>query len=148
MYGGFLYRLNYEEYQKRQAEIDEKLIKLSEESENEDIVPLDEVYIVRFDTENNEEFAVQDSGYFVLLIGDYNFDIDYAEKVIYGLDESYARHIELKKKEPNTMTASEMDESFDLLEYFTPYEAEEVLEIAEEILDGEADYGEVIKRLF
>lgn len=148
MYGGFLYRLNYEEYQKRQAEIDEKLIKLSEESDNEDIVPLDEAYIIRFDTENNEEFAVQDSGYFVLLIGDYNFDVDYAEKVIYGLDESYARHIELKRKDLKTMTNAEKDESFDLLEYFTPYEAEEVLEIAEEILDGEAYYGEVIKRLF
>ncbi len=148
MYGGFLYRLNYEEYQRRQSEIDEKLIKLSEESDNEDIIPLDELYIIRFNTKDNDEFAIQDSGYFVLLIGDYNFDVDYAEKVIYGLDDSYARHIELKKKESNTMTTAEMDESFGLLEYFTPYEAEEVLEIAEEILDGEADYGEVIKQLF
>lgn len=146
MYGEFLFRLNYEEYQKRQTEIDEKLIKLSEEDENEEFVPLEEAYIIRFDTEDNEDFDVQDSGYFVLLIGDYDFDIDYAEEVIYSLDKSYARYLELKKIEDKD--AALAAESINLHDYFTPYQEGEASDIIEEILEGEAEYGEVIKQLF
>lgn len=147
MDGAFLYRLNYEAYKKQEAEMDAKIMKLSEEGEDEDIMPLDEAYIIKLDTED-EDFYIQDSGYFVLLIGDYDFDCDYADDIIYGLEESYARYVELKNKTKDEMTLELLEECVDLKEYFTPYQDEEVTEIMDEILSGEADYGEVIKQIF
>ena len=47
MYAGFLYRLNYEDYQKREQELDEKIKQLALESDDEDITPVDEAYIIR-----------------------------------------------------------------------------------------------------
>ena len=148
MYGGFLYRLNYEEYKKKEAEIDVKLKKLSEEDEeNEDFAPIEEAYIIKLDTED-EDFYIQDSGYFVLLVGDYDFNYDYADDVIYGLEESYARYVELKNKSKDEMNEDLLWEKVELKDYFTPYQEEEVAEIIDEILEGEADYGEVIKQIF
>lgn len=152
MDGIFLYRLNYEEYKKKEAEIDAKLMKLSEEDEeDEDIMPLDEAYIVRFDTEDNEDFDVQDSGYFVVLIGDYDYNTDYAEEVILSLDDSYARYKELKSLDKDKITDKEalsaVVDLMNLNDYFFIGEGE-ADEIIDEILAGEADYGEVIKQIF
>lgn len=149
MYGGFLYRLNYEEYKKRELEIDEKIEKLSLESEDENIAPLDEAYIIRFDTEDNEEFGINDKGYFVLLVGDSDFDKAYADEVIFGLDESYSRYVELKNMSAKSMDSDLVEERFDLSERFVAYCDEDVSEIADEIVYKEkSEYGEVIKRIF
>ena len=53
MYAGFLYRLNYEDYRKREQELDEKIKQLALENDDEDITPVDEAYIIRIGGEKN-----------------------------------------------------------------------------------------------
>lgn len=148
MYGALLYRLNYEEYQKREAEIDEKIKKLSLEGDDEDIMPLDEAYIISLNTEDEEEYTIQDKGYFVVLIGDYDFDREYADEVIFGIDKDYARYLELDKMDIESMESNAVDEKFRLRERFTTYEDEEVSDILDEIMNEECDFGRLIKRIF
>lgn len=152
MYGEYLYRLNYEKYMEVEAEIDTKLMKLAEEGDNEDSIPLDEAYIIQFDTTNKEDFHVKTSGYFVLLIGDHNFDEAYAEKVICSLDDSYVRYLEIKKVDRNTgddkFARDLLREFLRLQDYFCVCDPMETPEVTDEILEGTADYGKVIKKLF
>ena len=115
MYGGFLYRLNYEEYEKNALEMDEKIKKLSVEGEDEEIEALDEAYIIRVD---DEEYRINDSEYYLLLIGSHRFDADYIEDVLYGNEESYARYKELNKKKSKEMSGEELAEVIHLQSRF------------------------------
>ena len=143
MYAGFLYRLNYEDYQKRELELDAKIKQLSLESDDEDITPVDEAYIIRIGGKKTSE-----SGYFLLLVGDHHYDAEYIEDVLYGQDETYARHKELQKKDVRAMTWEELQEGSSLWEKFAPDAEGDLTEIAEGIVEGETDYGEVIKQIF
>ena len=136
MYGGFLYRLNYEEYKKHETEMDEKIEQLSLESEDEEIEPLDEAYIVRVD---EDDIAVGDKGYFLLLVGDHHFDADYIEEVLYGQEPSYARYRELQEKESKEMTREELIEAMNLQEEFSPNEAEDVEAMEDIVAEGKTE---------
>lgn len=143
MYAGFLYRLNYEDYQKRESELDEKMKRLSQENDDEDITPIDEAYIIRIGGKK-----IAERGHFLLLVGDHHYDADYIEDVLYGQEETYARHKELQKKDTKAMTWEELQEGCSLWEKFAPDAEGDLAEIAEAIVEGEADWGEVIKRIF
>ena len=147
MYGGFLYRMDYEDYKKREHEIDEQIKRLSLESDDEDIVPIDEAYIIRID-ECEVDYEISARGYFVLLVGEHHHDVDYIEKVLYGDDMSYLRYRELLNKEIKAMTSEEIQEEGTLREKFLPLSNEDLPGILEEIVAGESDCGEVIKQIF
>lgn len=145
MYGGYLYRLNYEEYKKNELEMDEKIKKLSIEGEDEDIEPLDEAYIIRVD---DEEFRIDGNEYYLLLIGDHRFDADYIEDVLYGNEESYARYKELSKKESKEMSSEELAEVVHLQSHFIAQEPDDVDVFEEMVYEGNTEYGEMLKQVF
>ena len=145
MYGGFLYRINYEEYKKNELEMDEKIKKLSIEGENEDIEPLDEAYIIRVD---DEEFRIDGNEYYLLLIGDHRFDADYIEDVLYGNEEAYARYKELNKKESKEMSSEELAEVVHLQSHFIAQEPDDVDVFEEMVYEGNTEYGEMLKQVF
>ena len=136
MYAGFLYRLNYEDYRKREQELDEKIKQLSREN-------VDKSYIIRIGGEK-----IPASGYFLLLVGDHHYDAEYIEDVLYGQEETYARHKELQKKDIKAMTWEEMQEGCSLWEKFAPDAEGDLAEIAEMIVKGKSGFGEVIKQIF
>ena len=143
MYAGFLYRLNYEDYQKRESELDEKIKRLTQESDKEDITPVDEAYIIRIGGKKMPE-----EGHFLLLVGDHHYDAEYIEDVLYEQEGTYARHKELQKKDTTAMTWEEMEEGCSLWEKFAPDAEGDLTEIAEAIVEGKTDWGEVIKQIF
>ncbi len=143
MYAGFLYQLNYENYRKREQELDEKIKQLAQESDDEEITAVDEAYIIRIGGEK-----ISASGYFLLLVGDHHYDAEYIEDVLYGQDETYARHKELQKKDVRAMTWEELQEGSSLWEKFAPDAEGDLTEIAEMIVEGKPGWGEVVKRIF
>lgn len=143
MYAGFLYRLNYEDYQKREQELDEKIKQLALESDDEDITPVDEAYIIRIGGEKTTE-----SGYFLLLVGDQHYDAEYIEDALYEQEETYARHKELQKKDIKAMTWEELQEGSSLWEKFAPDAEGDLTQFAEWIVEGRTGCGEVVKRIF
>jgi len=146
MYGGFLYCLNYEEYKKKESELDEKIKQLSVESEDdEDIVALDEAYIIRVD---DEDYMIDDNQYYLLLIGDHHFDTDYIEEVLYGNEEAYARYKELNKKESKDMSSEELAEVVHLQSQFIAQEPDDVEVFEEMVYEGNTEYGEMLKQIF
>ena len=145
MYGGFLYRLNYEEYKKNEREMDEKIKKLSVEGDDEEIEPLDEAYIIRIDA---EDYMIDNNRYFLLLVGDHHFDADYIEDVLYGQEAAYARYIELKKKETKEMTSEELAEVVHLQSHFIAQEPEDESVLEEMVYEGNTEYGEMLKQIF
>ena len=143
MYAGFLYRLNYEDYQKREQELDEKIKHLALESDDEDISPVDEAYIIRIGGEK-----ISASGHFLLLVGDRHYDAEYIEDVLYEHEEAYARHKELQQKDIKSMTWEELQEGSSLWEKFAPDAEGDLTKFAEWIVEGKTGCGEVIKRIF
>ena len=143
MYAGFLYRLNYEDYLKIEQELDEKIKQLVKESDDEDIIPVDEAYIIRIGGEKISEI-----GHFLLLVGDRHYDAEYIEDVLYEHEEAYARHKELQKKDIESMTWEELQEGSSLWEKFAPDPEGNLAKFAEWIVEGKPGCGEVIKRLF
>ena len=142
MYAGFLYRLNYEDYQKREQELDEKIKQLALESDDEDITPVDEAYIIRIGGEKTSE-----SGYFLLLVGDQHYDAEYIEDALYEQEETYARHKKLQKKDIKSMTWEELQEGSSLWEKFAPDPEGDLTKFAEWIVEGKPGCGEVVKRI-
>lgn len=136
MYAGFLYRLNYEDYKKREQELDEKIKQLSREN-------VDKSYIIRIGGEK-----ISASGYFLLLVGDDHYDAEYIEDVLYGQEETYARHKELQKKDIKAMTWEEMQEGCSLWEKFAPDAEGDLSEIAKMIVEGKSGIGEIVKQIF
>ena len=136
MYAGFLYRLNYEDYRKREQELDEKIKQLSREN-------VDKSYIIRIGGEK-----ISASGYFLLLVGDDHYDAEYIEDVLYGQEETYARHKELQKKDIKAMTWEEMQEGCSLWEKFAPDAEGDLSEIAKMIVEGKSGIGEIVKQIF
>ena len=143
MYAGFLYRLNYEDYQKREQELDGRIKQLSLKNADEDITPVDEAYIIRIGGEK-----ISASGHFLLLVGDHHYDAEYIEEVLCGQEEAYVRHKELQKKDTRAMTWEELQEGSSLWEKFAPDAEGDLTEIAEMIVEGESGLGEVVKRIF
>ena len=143
MYAGFLYRLNYEVYRKREQELDEKIKQLALENDDEDITPVDEAYIIRIGGEK-----ISASGHFLLLVGDQHYDADYIEDVLYGQEEAYARHKELQQKDIKSMTWEELQEGSSLWEKFAPDAEGDLTKFAEWIVEEKPGCGEVIKRIF
>ena len=151
MYGGFLYRLNYEEYKKNESEMDEKIKQLSVESDDEDMEALDEAYIIRVYDEEfmiNDIFMINDNQYFLLLVGDHHFDADYIEEVLYGKEASYARYKELNKKEVKDMSLEEIEEEWRLQSYFIAHEPKDASVLEEMVYEKDTEYGEMLKRIF
>ena len=136
MYAGFLYRLNYEDYKKREQELDEKIKQLSREN-------VDKSYIIRIGGEK-----ISASGYFLLLVGYHHYDAEYIEDVLYGQEETYARHKELQKKDIKVMTWEEMQEGCSLWEKFAPDAEGDLSEIAKMIVEGKSGIGEIVKQIF
>ena len=145
MYGGFLYRLNYEEYKKNEIEMDEKIKKLSVESEDEEIEALDEAYIIRVD---DEDFMIDNNQYYLLLVGSHRFNADYIEEVLYGNEESYARYKELNKKESKDMSGEELAEVVHLQRYFIAQEPDDESIFEDMVYEGNTEYGEMLKQIF
>ena len=143
MYAGFLYRLNYEDYQKREQELDEKIKQLALKSDDEDITPVDEAYIIRIGGEKTSE-----SGCFLLLVGDQHYDAEYIEDALYEQEETYARHKELQKKDIKAMAWEELQEGSSLWEKFAPDAEGDLTQFAEWIVEGRTGCGEVVKRIF
>lgn len=146
MYGGFLYCINYEEYKKKESELDEKIKQLAvENEENEDIVALDEAYIIRVD---DEDYRIGDNLYYLLLIGDHHFNADYIEDVLYGNEEAYARYKELNKKELKDMTSDELAEAVHLQSRFIAQTPDDAEVFEEMVYDRNTEYGEMLKQIF
>ena len=136
MYAGFLYRLNYDDYRKREQELDEKIKQMCREN-------VDKSYIIRIGGEK-----ISTSGYFLLLVGDHHYDAEYIEDVLYGQEETYARHKELQKKDISAMTWEEMQEGCSLWEKFAPDAEGDLSEIAKMIVEGKSGIGEIVKQIF
>ena len=144
MYGAFLYRINYEEYKKNELEMDEKIVRLSVESDDEEIEVLDEAYIVRIDGEGFEE----DNKFFLLLIGDHHYDAEYIEDVLYGQDPSYVRYKELGEKPFEVLATEERRELIRLQNKYIAREPEDVEALEEVVYEGPTEYGEMLKQIF
>ena len=168
MYGAYLYRLNFEEYQKRELEIDEKIKRLSVESEDEDdeYEALDGAYILRVnkklplvdmedDMEDDEEDDEEDDfmlepGCFVLFIGDSHYDNQYADEVIFGLDSRYEKYKEWDGMEISKLDDESKDEWYKLSDSVFHVYFEEAGRVADEIVFNKekSQYGDVIKKIF
>lgn len=149
MYGCYALKLNYEEYLKKEKETDAILKTFSEEEwdwDEEEFEPLEEAYIVKLDM---EVYDVEYNGYYVILIGDSNFDIDKMCDVVFDFDESYKEYSELKKKDIKTMTEQEKMNLIWYGEQFALIEGEELGEEFEELMGGEeVPFGEIVKKIF
>ena len=160
MYGVYLYRLNFEEYQKRELEIDEKIKRLSVESEdeNDEYEALDGAYILRVnkklplvDMEDDEDNGFMlDPGCFVLFVGDSHYDSQYADEVIFGLDSRYEKYKEWDKVSISSLKDEEREEFYVLNHHVFNVYFEEAGRVADEIVFNKekSEYGEVIKKLF
>lgn len=160
MYGAYLYRLNFEEYQKRELEIDEKIKRLSVESEDEDdeYEALDGAYILRvnkklplvdMEDEDDEDFML-DPGCFVLFIGDSHYDNQYADEVIFGLDSRYEKYKEWKDMDSSLLDDEAINERYKLSNSVFYVYFEEAGRVADEIVFNKekSQYGDVIKKIF
>ena len=153
MYGCLLYPLNYEEYQKKEAETDEKLCKFSEEmgeyDENEEYLLLDEAYVVKLDVDFFEPDTAMETEYFLVLIGDVRFDQDGLCNVIYGWSEEYAEFVKLKAKDRDALDKEELFKCYQLSTRFGFIEAADLEEEFQEIMEGaESEFGQIIKQIF
>ncbi len=154
MYGCLLYPLNYEEYQKKEAETDAKLCKFSEENgeyeeSDEEFLLLDEAYVVKLDVDFFEPDTAMETEYFLVLIGDVRFDQKGLCDVLYGWSEEYAKYQELAAKDTKTMDEEEVFQLYRLSTSFGFIEAADLGEEFEEIMEGnESDFGEIVKQIF
>lgn len=149
MYGCWVYPFNYEEYLKKEEEIDSIIKGFGEEEfafDEDEFEPLDEAYIVELDL---EAYGAEYTGHYFVAIGTSHYDYEKLEATICGLDADYAKHLELKGREYSSFTEEEKEVCFVYADKFSMIEGNELGEEFEELMSGEdVSCGKIIKKIF
>ena len=152
MYGCWVYPFNYEEYLKKEEEIDSLIKGFGEDEfafDEDEFEPLDEAYIVELNIEGNEFNEDGYKGYYFVEIGTSHYDYENLDATIFGLDAEYEEHLRLKGTPYDDMTDEERDLNFAYSDKFAVLEGCEMGEEFEELMNGEdVSYGKIIKKIF
>lgn len=145
MYGCWVLPINYEEYNKREDEIDGILKGFGEDdfSCGEEFEPLEAAYLIEL-TMEEEEYE----GHYVAVVGDSHFNEEKLCSVVFGLEKEYTKYNELKGRDFKKLTDEEKMKLASLALRYPMLEGSEIEEL-EELLDGEeVSCGKIVKRIF
>ncbi len=145
MYGGYIYKLDADKFEKRKEEFLSKIAEFGEDEwnfEDEDLEPLDEAYVVAMRTEEDKE------QFYLVLVGDYHFDEDALKDLLYGGDEMYQRYCRLDQKPEGEEWSDEERKSlrYGMDHYVILEDLEEDVQAV--LYEGNEELGRVVTRIF
>ena len=145
MYGGYIYKLDAEKYEKNKEALHAKILEFGEDEFNfdeEEFEPLDEAYVVAMRSEEDEEEL------YLVLVGDIHFDEEALKELLYGDEEMYQQYRRLDEK-PEGEKWSEKEQACLLygLDHYNIWE--DLEEDVQAILYEEAEeLGRLVTKIF
>ena len=159
MTGYWAYKLNYEEYVKKQAEIDEAINSFITKTNSPKEKVIDSAFLVKLDTSHFESDCSPVEDYYFVVCGYDDFSLIELEKILYPLYNEYRKNSDLiyrgyatsSKKMKETFSVDEletlyiMNRQFPIINSFdTSFTPEPDFHA---IISGQdSSYGEIIKK--